>query len=72
MESQEIIALIRRRRDAYWERQLAGSDQPDVLAAAEFAKKVTDEYDSLLDEIKRIEKTQLVQIASKRRTASDE
>jgi len=72
MDSYDIIALIRKRRDAFWERQLVGSDDPNILAEAEYAKRVTGEYDSLLDEIKRIEKAQLVQIASQRRTASDD
>lgn len=72
MEAQQIIEVIRKRRDAFWERQLIDSEDADVLAEAEYAKRVTDEYDSLLDEIKRIEKIQLVQLASQQKTQSDE
>jgi hypothetical protein len=68
MEAQQIIEVIRKRRDAFWERQLIDSEDADVLAQAEYAKRVTDEYDSLLDEIKRIEKIQLVQLASQQKT----
>jgi hypothetical protein len=78
MEAQEIIDVIRKRRNAFWDRQLIDSEDAEVLAEAEFAKRVADEYESLLDEIKRIEKAQLlekaplVQIAPRQEPCSDE
>jgi hypothetical protein len=81
MEAQDIIDVIRRRRDAYWERQVVISDDPDALAEEQYAKRVTEEYDSLLEEIKRIQKTeetkqiqetQLVQLISQQKAESDE
>jgi hypothetical protein len=72
MEAYEIIEIIRKRRDAFWERQLIDSEDAGVVAEAEYAKRVADEYDSLLNELNRIEKVQLVRIASQPKTESDE
>lgn len=72
MDSQDIIELIKKRRDYFWERQLIDSDDPHVLAAADCAKGIAAEYDYLLGEIQRVERIQLVQIASQQKTLLDE
>ncbi len=52
MNSDAIIALIRKHRDSFWDAQLAppGSDM-DTLEAAQRARDIADEYDRLLAEI---------------------
>jgi hypothetical protein len=52
MDTQTIIAIIKRRRDQFWDRQTVGSaSDPDGGAAAQRARDFADEYDSLLAEI---------------------
>jgi len=52
MDASEIITAIRRRRDHFFDVQGAGTaEDPPEYSAAEVARAIADEYDSLLAEI---------------------
>jgi hypothetical protein len=52
MDAKQIIAIIKRRRDEFWDRQVGGStSDPDHGEAAQRARDIADEYDDLLAEI---------------------
>ena len=52
MEAKQIIEIIKKRRDEFWDRQIGSStSDPDNGAAAQRARDIADEYDSLLAEI---------------------
>jgi hypothetical protein len=52
MDTQTTIAIIKRRRDQFWDQQTIGSaSDPDGGAAAQRTRDIVDEYDSLLAEI---------------------
>lgn len=55
MEAQDIITLIKKRREIFWDRQIIGcADDPLVWSDASCDRKIADEYDSLLEEIGRL------------------
>jgi hypothetical protein len=57
MDAQQIIAIITRRRDEFWDRQVGGStSDPDQGEAAQRARDIADEYDELLAEIATVSK----------------
>jgi len=52
MDAGEIIAAIKKRRDSFFDSQIAGtSEDPLEYSAAGLSRAVADEYDSLLLEI---------------------
>lgn len=52
MESREIVAIITRRRDFFvGSRTIGSANDPLSSAAAEIARAISDEYESLLVEI---------------------
>jgi hypothetical protein len=52
MDAQSIIALIRRRREAFFDSQISGTaSDPLVATGADVSRAIADEYDSLLAEI---------------------
>jgi len=52
VDASEIIAIIKKRRDDYFDSQIAGTaSDPLVYTAAEVSRAIADEYDSLLLEI---------------------
>lgn len=52
MDANEILAAIRRRRDNFFDTQGAGTtEDPLEFSAAEVARAIADEYDSLLAEV---------------------
>ena len=52
MDAQSIIEVIKRRRNQFWDQQTLGSSRdPDGGEAAQQARAIADEYDSLLAEI---------------------
>lgn len=52
MDAKQIIEIIKKRRDDYWDRQIGSShSDPDNLEAAQRARGIAEEYDSLLAEI---------------------
>jgi hypothetical protein len=50
MSASEIVEAIKRRRDAFWDRQIT-SDDPPIYSEADLARAKADEYDNLLVEI---------------------
>ena len=52
MDAKQIIVIIKRRRDEFWDRKVGGSTSgPDHGEAAQRARDIADEYDDLLAEI---------------------
>jgi len=52
MDANEIVGAIRRRRDYFFDAQIAGTaEDPLEYSAASLARAIADEYDSLLAEI---------------------
>ena len=52
MNSSEIITTIQKRRDDFFDSQIAGTaDDPLEYTAADVKRAIADEYDSLLQEI---------------------
>lgn len=52
MDAKQIIAIIKKRRDEFWDRQIGASTaDPDHAEAAQRARDIADEYDDLLAEI---------------------
>jgi hypothetical protein len=52
MDAKQIISIIKRRRDEFWDRQVgASTSDPDNGEAAQRARDIADEYDDLLAEI---------------------
>ena len=52
MDAEEIIKTIRKRREGYFDSQIMGTaEDPKVYSAADLARAISDEYDSLLSEI---------------------
>jgi len=52
MDAEQIIALIKKRRNEFWDRQVGSSaSDPDNGEAAQRATEIADEYDDLLAEI---------------------
>jgi hypothetical protein len=52
MDANQIIEIIKKRRDEFWDRQIGGSaSDPDSGEAAQRARDIADEYDSLLAEV---------------------
>lgn len=52
IDAKQIIAIIKRRRGEFWDRQVGGStSDPDHGEAAQRARGIADEYDDLLAEI---------------------
>ena len=52
MDAKQIIEIIKRRRDEFWDRQVGGAtSDPDHGEAAQRARDMADEYDDLLAEI---------------------
>jgi hypothetical protein len=52
MEASQIVEVIKRRRDTFWDRQIVGTAS-DLLTYSDagVARAIADEYDSLLAEI---------------------
>lgn len=52
MDSDEIIAIIKKRRDDFFDSQIAGTaEDPFEYTSADVKRAIADEYDSLLLEI---------------------
>jgi hypothetical protein len=52
MDASQIVELIRKRRNAFWDRQIVGTaSDPLSYTDAGVARAIADEYDSLLAEI---------------------
>jgi len=52
MDTSQIVDVIRKRRDMFWDRQILGAaSDPPVYSEAELARAIADEYDSLLIEL---------------------
>ena len=52
MDTSNIVDVIKKRRDMFWDRQILGAaSDPPVYSAAELARAIADEYDSLLIEL---------------------
>jgi hypothetical protein len=51
MNASEIVEIIKRRRDSFWDRQTIGTLSDDlVYSEADMARAMADEYDGLLVE----------------------
>ena len=58
MDSEEIIVLIRTRRDHFFDAQVAGTpDDALEYSAADLSRAIADEYDSLLVEALQTKRT---------------
>ena len=54
MDAQQIIKIIKRRREDFFDSQKAGTaDDPLVYTVADRSRAISDEYDELLEEIER-------------------
>jgi hypothetical protein len=52
MDANRIVAIIKKRRDDYFDAQIAGTaDDPLEYTSAGVKRAIADEYDSLLEEI---------------------
>jgi len=52
MDAQLIIAILKKRRDEFFDAQIAGTaDDPLEFTAADVKRAIADEYDSLLQEV---------------------
>lgn len=52
MDTSQIVDIIKKRRDMFWDRQILGAaSDPPIYSEAEFARAIADEYDSLLIEL---------------------
>jgi hypothetical protein len=52
MDASQIVEEIKKRRDAFWDRQIVGTaSDPLVYSEAGVARAIADEYDSLLAEV---------------------
>jgi hypothetical protein len=52
MNASEIVEVIKRRRDSFWDLQIEGTSSDDpVYSGADLARAKADEYDDLLVEI---------------------
>lgn len=52
MDAGQIIDAIKRRRNQFFDTQIAGNaDDPKLYSAFDVARAISDEYDSLLAEI---------------------
>jgi hypothetical protein len=53
MDAQQIIDVIKKRRDDFFDAQIMGTaDDPKVWSEADAKRLIADEYDLLLEEIK--------------------
>jgi hypothetical protein len=54
MDAIEIISIIQKRRDEFFDSQISGTaEDPLTHTSADVSRAIADEYDSLLEEIKR-------------------
>jgi hypothetical protein len=53
MDAIEIISIIQKRRDEFFDSQISGTaEDPLTHTSADISRAIADEYDSLLEEIK--------------------
>jgi hypothetical protein len=67
MIADEIITIIKRRREHFFDSQIAGTaDDPAEYSAADVSRAIADEYDSLLAEIQEVGRSPGLHLAPSR------